>query len=149
MINELLKKFAEKKYLIFLLCIGILIMIVPDMSGKDKSENSININNANKIDVEKLEKILKKINSVSSCDIFVTYENQGENNYAYDVSSGSNKELEIKISDKEPLVKSVNNPKIRGIFVLVKGTGINVSEITHIIKGATGVPVHRIYVKIS
>ena len=124
-------------------------MIVPDMSGKDKSENSININNVNKIDVEKLEKILKKINSVSSCDIFVTYENQGENNYAYDVSSGSNKELEIKISDKEPLVKSVNNPKIRGIFVLVKGTGINVSEITHIIKGATGVPVHRIYVKIS
>lgn len=149
MIGEFLKNIKSKKYMLIILMLGILIMLIPDMNDKSDNEKRITEEKMNTIEVTKLEKMLKKINGVKSCDVLVTYENQGETNFAYDVREGTNTELEIKLSDKDPLIKSISNPEIRGIFVLVKGSTIEKNEVVHIIKGATGVPLHRIYVKVS
>ena len=147
-IKEILTKLKEKKYFLILLIIGIVIMLIPGKDEKNTTDNRIYSDCVNKIEVEKLERVLKKINGVKSCDIFVTYDNNGENNFAYDISSGNNKQIEIKVNDDEPLLKSVYNPKARGIFALVEGK-INKNEVVKIIKAATGIPMHRIYVKIS
>ncbi len=146
--NEIVSRVKEKKFLLILLVVGIVIMLIPGNSEKNNKESRIYEERVNRIETEKLEKILKKIQGVRSCEVFITYDNQGESNFAYDISSGSNRQLEIKLSDDEPLIKSVSNPKIRGIFVSVEGRA-NESEIVKIIKAATGAPMHRIYVKIS
>ena len=147
--KELLGKLQEKKYLLLLLVLGIAIMLIPGKAEERKSEKGNYINDTVKVETNKLEKMLKEIKGVKSCDILVTYDNQGENNFVYDVSSGNNRQLEVKLSNNEPLIKSVNNPKIRGIFVNIKGKTINSNEIMQIVKAATGTPLHRIYIKIS
>lgn len=149
MIADLIKKLKGKKLLIILLVLGIVIMIIPEVSEKNKQESRIKIDNVNKIEVESLERILKKIRGVKVCDVFVTYDNMGKTKFAYDIRGGANKDLEIKLSDDEPIIESVSNPEVRGVFAFLQGDGIDESEIAYIIKGATGVPLHRIYVKVS
>ena len=149
MIKEYLKKLAGKKILILMLVLGIVIMLIP-ADGKDNNpQGGITRENVNKIETDRLERIIKKIEGVRSCDVFVTYENQGENKFAYDVSAGTSKKMEVILTKDSPVIESVSTPEVRGVFVLLQGAGIDESEIAHIIKGATGVPLHRIYVKIS
>ena len=147
-ISEILIKLKEKKYFLILLIIGIVIMLVPWQNEKNATDNRIYSDCVNKIEVEKLERVLKKINGVKSCEVFVTYDNEGENNFAYDISTGNSRKIEVKVNDDIPLLKSISNPKVRGIFALLKGN-INKDEAIKIIKAATGAPMHRIYVKIS
>lgn len=148
-INDLLIKIKEKKYLIILLAVGIAIMLIPGKPSDEKNKNDILYESNNNVEEDKLEKILKKIKDVEFCEVYITYDNQGEIDYAYDLSTGNNKEIEIKLSDNEPLIKGRSNPEVRGIFVLIKGREINVNEIARMVKAATGTPLHRIYVKTS
>ena len=147
--NEILDRIRNKKFLLLLLLLGVAIMFFSGKTQNDNNENIIYNESVDKIDVERLEKILKKIKEVKSCDVYVTYDNHGESKFAYDTSSGNSRQLEIKLSNDEPLIESVSNPKIRGIFVLLKGEKINEREVVQIIKAATGTPMHRIFIKIS
>ena len=149
MINEWLKRLSSKKILIIFLVIGIVIMIIPGKEKNNNQESKIMSGDVNRIETDRLKRIIKKIEGVSACDVFITYENQGENNFAYDVNTGTGKNLEMILAEDNPVIESVSNPEVRGIFVLVQGTGVDEREITYIIKGATGVPLHRIYVKTS
>lgn len=148
-LNEVIEKLKGKKFLFIILLFGIVLMFASGKSEKSSPKKRIYEESANKIEAGMLEKTLKEIKGVEKCNVFITYEDSGKYNYAYDVSSGNNKQLEIKLSDDEPLVESVDNPEVRGIFVYIKGYGIASDEITRIIKAATGTPMHRIYVKIS
>ncbi len=148
-----MKKFFEKsiskKYLIIVLVAGILMMLLPGLNvGERKKEN--NINSFQKIDENKLKKIIEKIDGVEQADIFITYLDQGSTDYAYEISNSNNKnDLKIKLNDKQPVVYRNVNPKIGGILLVIKGSAVKESELCNVIKGATGVPLHRISVVIS
>jgi len=148
-LNEALKKLAEKKILLILLVVGIIIMLISENTEKKTQDIAVTKENTNRIEAKELKNIIKKIGGVKSCEVYVTYDNHGQTNFAYDVSTGTNTQMEIKLNDDEPLIKSTDNPKMRGIFELIEGDGIDSGEITQIVKAATGTPLHRIYVKLS
>lgn len=148
-LSEIIIKLKEKKLLLIMLVIGIAIMLIPGKADKKHQDNKMHYENIDKIETKSLERILNKISGVKSCNVFVTYENKGTNNFAYDVDTGVNRSLEIKMNDDEPLIESIKSPEIRGIFVYIEGARINGGEIVKIVKSATGAPMHRIFVKIS
>ncbi|MBQ2897396.1 MAG: hypothetical protein IJE46_03615 [Clostridia bacterium] len=141
-------KFMNKKVLIAVFLIGILIMLFPDFKNED-GEKLSKMEHSEKIDVASLEKTLKRIDGIDDVDVFISYCDNGTINYAYDTRSSNNqRELEIKMSDKKPVISRALNPKINGVLVVVEGAYIDEPELYSIVKAATGVPLHRICIKI-
>lgn len=148
-LKDTVDKLISKKKLLIVFVVGVLIMFVPNFNNHNK-DNIKNVELSEKINEEKLEKILKKIHGIDEADVFITYRDSGTINYAYDVSNNNNQqELEIKINDKSPVISRTINPKIEGVLVVVKGERFDEFDLCNAVKAATGAPLHRIYIKNS
>ncbi len=146
MITEKIKGLFDKKTLLILFVIGVVIMLIPKGTNS-KNENYTTIDLNENIDEKKLENVIKEIDGVEKVKIFITYQDNGTLDYAYDISgSNTQRSVEIKMSDKKPVVAKSVAPKVAGILAVVKTKHINEIDLCNIIKSATGVPLHRISV---
>ena len=153
-IKEFLTKLKNKKILILTAILGILMMLLGSF-GDGKSEKVQQSEfNSEKIDEQKLEKILESIEGAGKVKIFITYQGSGENVLAYDYkreTSDNSQRVEINIKNENgsPYIVKEYAPKIAGI--LVTATGADTTEIKmkliKSIKAATGIPSNRIYVE--
>jgi len=150
-LKDAIDKYTSKKHLIIILILGIVIMLLPNSTERTREKQIGQITqNSEKINEKELERVLKKINGIEDVDIFITYRNSGTDNYAYDIRKGSNQqEIEIIMSDDAPVISETENPEIEGILVVIKGKSLNKIELSNMIKSTTGVPLHRICIKIS
>lgn len=149
-LKSTIEKLLNKRNLLILLFLGIALMVFPDILGKNEQACEQPALQNERIDEKALEKILIKLDSVEKVDVFVTYNDNGNTNYAYDVTSDTDsQELKIKMSKDTPLVTHTDNPRINGILVVVQGKNLSTLELCNIVKAATGVPLHRICVVVS
>ena len=148
-IKNTVEKILTKKYLLYILLLGILIMVIPGFSGGNENEKHSR-GFAEKIDENRLERMLEKIDGIKSAEVFITYRDSGTVSYAYDIKSSDNQQdLEIKMSDKKPVVSKTINPRIDGILVVIEGENLSQSNLCNLVKASTGVPLHRICVVFS
>ena len=153
-IKEIPAHLKNKKILIFTALLGILMMLFGSF-GEEKTEKvQVNDFNCEKVDEQKLERILESIEGAGKVKIFITYQGSGENVLAYDYkreTSDNSQRVEINIKDENgsPYIVKEYAPKIAGI--LVTATGADTTEIKmkliKSIKAATGIPSNRIYVE--
>lgn len=117
---------------------------------------------------EKLEKILKKIRGVGNVSVLVTYSESevtkvpmyNENNTVSSTEevdkSGGTKKSESETNQKEvvmgsdqnPIIQTIEKPKIEGAIITAEGvSNIDVkSNIISAVEAATGLPTHKIQV---
>ena len=151
--NETLKKILKNKKIILLVVIAFLLYGASFLTA-EKTEKTDEVHNDVKyIDERKLEKILSNIKGAGNVEVYITYENSGVKNIAYDCKNTENSnEIQIKTVGKnnyeEPYVLSNTNPEIAGI--LVTATGANTGEkravLRKYVKAATNVSLNKIEV---
>lgn len=140
-INEVLvkaKNLAQKPE--FLKCsviFGIIVMLlilISDLSGNDKSRADVSNETINfeasdiyADDIEKkLCKILEAIEGVGKADIMLTLNSTEEYVYAETLKQGSSQSendyvIIDKGSQKEALLKKINNPAVSGVVIVCEG----------------------------
>ncbi|MBO5453771.1 MAG: hypothetical protein J6A69_07405 [Clostridia bacterium] len=153
-ITNLLK---ENKKILILICIGITLIFIGNML----SDNNNNISKdstklfGEKIDENKLERILSNIQGAGNVNVFITYENKGVTRYAFDTKTneynGGTNESKHVFSNKEPVINSYINPQVRGVIITATGAGDTVikNNILKAVKAVTGVGYDRISVEIG
>lgn len=139
--NDLLVKLKELSHKpVFLKCavavgiIAILLILISDLSENetsraDVSDNTINFEMSDIYarDVEKqLVGMLEAIEGVGNAEIMLTITSTEEYVYAETVKQGSSQSendyvIIDKGSQKEALVKKINNPEISGVVVVCEG----------------------------
>ena len=141
----------NKKILIMLaaaLCLYCLSFIPADNENK-KTEKSHVVYT----DEKKLERILSNVKGAGNVMVYITYENSGVKNIAYDYkNSEKTSEVQVKTlgksSSEEPYVLSNTNPVIAGIFVTATGADNDEmkSLLKKYVKAATNVSLNKIEV---
>ncbi len=140
-INEMIARLKELSHKpVFLKCavavgiIMIILILISDLSADDTSRaeisnDTINFEAADMYadDIEvKLIRILEEIEGVGKTEIMLTIDSTEEYVYAETVKHGSGQSendyvIIDKGSQKEALVKKINNPAISGVVVVCEG----------------------------
>lgn len=169
--DNLAKKLGNKKTISVILVLGICGMILIGFSDSFSSnknaslvKKTITIEEYIKNLERKTREMLACIDGAGKCKIMITAESSSVQNYATDDSIAQETRLEqsqsksdvekeiVMIEDengkKVALVKSVTEPKIRGVLVLCEGAdNIEIKEkITNAIKTLLGVSASKISV---
>ncbi len=104
-------------------------------------------------DEKKLEKILSNVKGAGNVCVYISYENAGVNNIAYDYKNSSNGSDVLvktmgKSSSEEPYVLSKTNPQIAGILVTATGADNDFMKnlLKKYVKAATNVSLNKIEV---
>ena len=165
------KKFGNKKNSSIILVLGICGMILigfSDFFSSNKTQKTVSTIDAISLEdyIQCLEKrVVKMLNSVEGagkCKIMITAENSSEKDFATDDSimqdsqqSTNKTDIEkeiVMIEDsngkKQALIKSVKEPKIRGVLILCEGAdNPNINEIvTNAVKTLLGISSNKISV---
>ncbi len=150
--SDIIKKLLKNKKVVILLAIAFCMYALSFISTEktEKQEENVSITY---IDERKLEKILSNVKGAGEVMVYITYENSGVRNIAYDYKN-SEKASEVQVktvgksSMEEPYVLSNTNPVIAGIFVTA--TGADSEEMKGLlkkyIKAATNVSLNKIEV---
>ena len=159
-IKELIKKPAFLKAAVG---IGLIIMIIialsepkPKKSEPPEINHDINFVSAEYYAAqteENLRNILMSIKGVGKAEVFLTLTSTEEYVYAETIKkSGTQAEVGYVIIDrgtqKEALVRRVNNPAVSGVIIVCEGGGNSktVERIYKAVSTALGIPTNRIYV---
>jgi hypothetical protein len=145
------KIFSNKKIVILL---GVaVILYVASFGAKEKEEPREKYSQVEYIDEKKLEKILSNVKGAGNVFVYISYENSGINNVAYDYrNSSEGNEVKVKTMGKsnleEPYVLSRTNPEIAGIFVTATGAESDDMKalLKKYVKAATNVSLNKIEV---
>lgn len=149
--SDIIKKLLKNKKIVIMLTVAVCLYalsFIPTEKAPEKESVS-----ATYIDEKKLEKILSNVKGAGEVMVYITYENSGVKNIAYDhKSSEKSSEVQVKTMGKssmeEPYVLSNTNPVIAGIFVTA--TGADSEEMKGLlkkyIKAATNVSLNKIEV---
>ena len=157
-IAGLLKKY---KYLIILLCIGMILMGLPSFSGEKKpdvQENAAVPTSAEPSVQEELEQILESIYGVGDVQVMLTVSQGEKTMYQTDVVSGITENSQdtdtdtVIVSDGEGgeqgLVQQKLSPVYQGAIILCQGAdspSVRLA-ITQAVSKVTGLPTDRIAV---
>ncbi len=169
--DNLIKKLGNKKTISIILALGICGMLLIGFSDSiftgektDKDKNVITIEQYIKNLEKKTREMLNFVDGAGKCKIMITADVSSEQNFATDDSisqdirteqSASKNDIEKEIvmvedsnGKKIALVKSVTEPKIRGVLVLCEGAdNIETKEkITNAVKTLLGVSINKISV---
>lgn len=149
--SDIIKKILKnKKILIMLaaaLCLYCLAFVSTDKQVEKVEKEVVYI------DEKKLEKILSNVKGAGNVMVYITYENSGVKNIAYDYKN-SEKASEVQVktigksSEEEPYVLSSTNPVIAGVFVTATGADNDEMKalIKKYVKAATNVSLNKIEV---
>jgi len=161
-----IQKKIKPHYLIVLLLLGIILMIFSNQISQEKVGDTTQLvkkeqNSYNKYeDIEnRLADIIRKIEGVDDCDVFITFENNGvkkhitntsESTTSSEGSLSSKKDLsavmEKKSGSESPYISEETMPEIRGVLIVAKGTRqpkID-KEITSAVSAVLGVSLHKV-----
>lgn len=150
--SDIIKKILKNKKIIILLAAAVCLYclsFIPAKEEKRQKEESTAVY----IDERKLEKILSNVKGAGNVMVYITYENSGVKNIAYDYkNSEKTNEVQVKTmgksSQEEPYVLSNTNPVIAGIFVTATGADSDEMRglIKKYVKAATNVSLNKIEV---
>ncbi len=159
------KEFSQKpifpKVLISLGIALMLIILLSDFSGDDGKEQSQSDVNADFLTAdtytrqteEKLNSILAEIEGVGKTKVLISVSSTEEYIYAEEYRHGSSQtENSIVIidkgSEKDALIKKVNNPDISGIVIVCEGGDDPkiCEKVYKAVSTALNIPTNRIYV---
>ena len=150
--NELVRKILSNKKIVILLVLAV-IFYVASFGVKEKEEPVTEYSQVTYIDEKKLEKILSNVKGAGRVFVYISYENSGVNNIAYDYrNSPDENEVQVKTMGKssreEPYVLSRTNPEIAGIFVTATGAESDSMKalLKKYVKAATNVSLNKIEV---
>ena len=150
--KEMVKKILNNKKIIFLLVLAV-VFYVASLGAEKKEEPKPELNQVKYLDEKKLEKVLSNVKGAGRVFVYVSYENSGVNNIAYDYrNSPDENEVTVKTMGKsnneEPYVLSRTNPEIAGIFVTATGAESDAMKalLKKYVKAATNVSLNKIEV---
>ena len=175
---EKIFKDRKTENLVFMLILLIVTLVIINRILKDEPKNDNDSNTVNTAVLasrnmeitldQKLEEILAKIKGVGKVNVLVTYsenefnkipmynENNTKNTTEEVDKNGNTKKNTSDIIQKEivlgadqnPVIKSIENPRIEGAIITAEGAG-NIDIKTNIIsavEAATGLATHKIQV---
>ncbi len=138
------------------ICVGLICIVLLIFMGDNNTidESADVLPNPQTEYARQLEKQLKlvisQIEGVGKVSVMVTVEGTVEYNYQQDISVSENREDKetVIISNKEPLVKSIYNPKVSGVLVICDG-GDNViikEKIIYAVSSVLDIPTNKVYI---
>ena len=175
---EKLFKDRKTENLVFMLILLIVTLVIINRILKDEPKKDDNLNITNSAVLaskstettldKKLEEILSQIKGVGKVNVLVTYsENEFNKIPMYNESNTQNITEEVDKSgntkkntsdiiqkeivlgaDQNPVIQSIENPRIEGAIIIAEGAG-NIDIKTNIIsavEAATGLATHKIQV---
>ena len=150
--SDVVRKIFLNKKIVILLGVAV-ILYVASFGVKEKEEPIKEYSQVEYIDEKKLEKILSDVKGAGNVCVYISYENSGVNNVAYDYrNSAEGNEVKVKTmgksSNEEPYVLSRTNPEIAGIFVTATGAESDSMKalLKKYVKAATNVSLNKIEV---
>lgn len=176
--EKLFKNRKTENLIFFLIVLIVTLIVINQILKDDTRKtpnNTVNtavLANSDTTDMEdlskKLEEILKKVKGVGNVSVLITYsenevtkipmynENTTENSTeetdksgnTKKSTSGTNQKEVVMGSDQNPIIQTVEKPKIEGAIVTSEGaSNIDVkSNIISAIEAATGLPTYKIQV---
>lgn len=150
-IKKILGDISRKNLIYILGAIGILLMLIPSVTGNNKTETVCeeDIDYCGMLE-EKLEKILPEISSVGSVRVMITAKNYGEVKLAKD-KTGENEQtvvLNQKGGGEDAKIIEEKYPQIQGVIIVAEGGGKSKvkGELTEAVAALLGVEAHKIKV---
>lgn len=147
--SAIIRKIISNKKILVLILVAIVLYAFSFVPAEEKTKEEKIVYT----DGKKLEKILSNVKGAGNVMVYISYENTGVKNIAYDYKNTENSnEVSVKTmgksSNEEPYVLSNTNPVIAGI--LVTATGADNDEMKALIKkyvkAATNVSLNKIEV---
>ena len=150
--KEVLGKILKNKKIVILVTVAVILYIL-SMGTENKKQEVKEPVIVNYTDEKKLEKILSNVKGAGNVSVYISYENSGVNNIAYDYrNSNTSNEVLVKTigksSNEEPYVLSRTNPQISGILVTATGAQSDSMKalLKKYVKAATNVSLNKIEV---
>ena len=150
--KEVLGKILKNKKIVILVTVAVILYIL-SMGTENKKQEVKEPVIVNYTDEKKLEKILSNVKGAGNVSVYISYENSGVNNIAYDYrNSNTSNEVLVKTigksSNEEPYVLSRTNPQIAGILVTATGAQSDSMKalLKKYVKAATNVSLNKIEV---
>ena len=120
-LNDFLSKYANNKGLYIIIIIGIVLMLLPNPSGK-KNDNSKPQKYDEYSDETRLSEILSKVDGAGKVDVMITY--YGTSGYDLEFEekrSDSSSENSAVMDGNSPFIKSEFYPKVKGVIIVSGG----------------------------
>lgn len=150
--KEFFRKLIKNKKLVIMLSVAVILYVASAGMPKEKDDITENVQ-VKYTDEKKLEKILSNVKGAGNVSVYISYENAGVNNIAYDYkNSGNGSDVLVKTmgksSNEEPYVLSKTNPQIAGILVTATGADNDSMKalLKKYVKAATNVSLNKIEV---
>ena len=150
--KEIFGKILKNKKIVILVTVAVILYIL-SMGTENKKQEVKEPVIVNYTDEKKLEKILSNVKGAGNVSVYISYENSGVNNIAYDYrNSNTSNEVLVKTigksSNEEPYVLSRTNPQISGILVTATGAQSDSMKalLKKYVKAATNVSLNKIEV---
>lgn len=108
--------------LIFLIVLNSFESTQPSSEGSDKSIPSADDSYEKSLTAQ-LEKVISKIDGVGEVSIMLTMEGTSSYVYVQDVEKADfeSKSETVILGNKEALIKSIENPKVKGVLIVCDG----------------------------
>ncbi len=155
-INKLKERFNKSPKLLAYAVIGIVCLLILGLTGKSTEAINDEVSfpqpeseYAKEVE-KKLEEIISEIDGVGKISVMVTVEGTVKYEYQTDASkSESRDEFEtVIISNKTPLIKSIENPKISGVLVICDGgDSVKIREkVIYAVSTVLDIPTNKVYI---
>ena len=152
--TKVLSYLKSNKKMVLLFLIGLVLIFAGNiLNGQSYNSENSKQYEGERLNVKLLKKILSNIEGAGNVEIFVTYDNSGVTEYAYDSKTvrdeGESNEIKHVFSNKEPIITTNINAEIRGVIATATGAdNIYVkNKLIRCIKAVTGVGYDRISVE--
>lgn len=149
--SNIIRKIINNKKVLILILIAIVLYAFSFVSTE--KEEKPQETKVVYTDEKKLEKVLSNVKGAGNVMVYITYENTGVKNIAYDYKNTENSnEISVKTmgksSNEEPYVLSNTNPVIAGILVTATGAENDEmkAKLKKYVKAATNVSLNKIEV---
>lgn len=149
--SNIIRKIINNKKVLILILIAIVLYTFSFVSTE--KEEKPQETKVVYTDEKKLEKVLSNVKGAGNVMVYITYENTGVKNIAYDYKNTENSnEISVKTmgksSNEEPYVLSNTNPVIAGILVTATGAENDEmkAKLKKYVKAATNVSLNKIEV---
>lgn len=162
-VNSLINRIKQDKKLIFIVCLGILGMLLLLFSGIDSRENKNELNEKyDETEIsflieKKLTSLIESVDGAGKAKVMVTVDSLEEKIAAINTESESG-EASYEKSDEYVLIEKSGDsdgfilktimPKIRGVGITCTGAASNEvkQEIIRLVSSTLGIPVNKIWV---